>query len=253
MKYLVVGTLPPPALGRSAALLAEVTRLEAEGHEVTVRPIGVGDPASRLSGLLARLGLDTLVMLATAHDRAETGLVLQIEPALVGAGAGRARRAVLLCLLAAALSGWENIEVRVDSFADLPNGLGGRAAALVWKRADRVVVSSLELAEAVAVAGVAEVSSPAAASSALLEDWPPDSDDPDLQQVLAVVRQRAARERERSGRHPDDAAAQLSADASGTAAARSPYGPLEPLIRFAYERPALRDPIRKVRHAIRRR
>jgi hypothetical protein len=268
VRYLIVGTLPPPVLGRSTALLEVVGRLEAEGHEVTVHPVGVGDPASRAGGLLAAGGLDTFAGLLRASDRSSTTLVLQVEPALVGHGAGRVRRALGLLLLSAALRGWKRVEIRVDSFADLPSGVGGRAAGMLWRSADAVVVSSGALAAAVVAAGAAEgsvvVEAPRARAGAGpgaggcggeladgLEEWPPDSDDPDVQAVLAVVRRRAAAEQARSGRLPPDAAAAMLA-AGSTGEPASPYGPLEPVIRFVYERPALREPVRRVRRLVRR-
>lgn len=254
MRYLVVGTLPPPVLGRSAALLAAVSRLEDEGHDVVVRPVGVGDPASRLTGLFAAAGVDTALSLVRAGDRGATVLVIQVEPALVGARPGRLRRAGGLVLLSFALRGWERVVIRVDSFADLPSGLGGRAAASLWRRADSVIVSSQALADAIvatgAVPGVVVVEEVAAASSEV-EDWPADNDDPDVPAVLAIVRRRAAAEQARSGRLPPDAAAAMLA-AGSEGPPPSPYGPLEPLIRYVYERPALREPVRRVRRALRR-
>jgi hypothetical protein len=250
MKYVVVGTLPPPVLGRSAALLAAVRDLEREGHEVTVHPIGVGDPASRLGGLLAWAGLDTALTLERGSRGAR--LVLQVEPALVGEGAGRVRRALCLCLLAGVLRGFEQVTIRVDSFSDLPNGLGGRAAALLWRRADEVVVSSPELGEALTAAGAASGSvmvEPPDPGMLELAPWPADSDDPDVREVLSAVRGRAAVEQARSSRQPADAAAVLLASSGGPAP--SPYGLLEPVIRFAYERPALREPLRRARHLVR--
>lgn len=253
MRYLVVGTLPPPVMGRSAALLAAVNRLEAEGHEVAVLPVGVGDPASRLGGLAAKAGVDVLGALLRRRSRS-TALILQVEPGLVGREPGRLRRAAGLTTLALALTGWQSVEIRIDSFTDLPSGLGGRAAATVWSRADRIVVSSEEQAEMLKAAGGGgladvEIEVEAAETADATLAWPPDSDNPDLQLVQAVLRRRAGAERALSGRRgPDAASAMLAASESP---ARGPYGPIEPVVRFVYERPALRAPARVVRRALR--
>jgi hypothetical protein len=130
----------------------------------------------------------------------------------------------------------------------------------LWRSADTVVVSSHALAQAVVAAGAPEsavvVERPDGHADTVdlvqpIEDWPADSDDPDVPAVLAVVRRRAAAEQALSGRLPPDAAAEMLA-AGSTGEPSSPYGPFEPVVRFVYERPALREPVRRVRRVLRR-
>jgi hypothetical protein len=248
MRVLVIGTLPPPRLPRSASLLAYVDRLESAGDEVLVVPVGVGPTGRRTGGISGRAGLDVLLA-ALLRRRGSDRLVLQVEPALAGSlDAGRLRRAASLSALAGALAGWRDVEVRLESFDDLPGGVGGRAAAALWARATRVVVPTSEQREALhSLAGVAldrvEVEPRPAGEVAGQPAWPT-GDAVSRDSVLAVVRRRAAADRVESGWHRSPAVARLLAE-SGASPASSPYGPFEPVVRYVYERPALRDPVRR--------
>jgi hypothetical protein len=249
VRYLVVGTLPPPRVGRSAALLELVGRLEAEGHEVEVVSVGVGDPATRGAGLAAAAGVDTIWTLLRRRA-GDTRLVVQVEPALIGAQAGRARRTAGLAALSLALSRWSEVEIRVDSFSDLPGGLGGRAAALLWRRATRIVVASeaqreLLCREAQLDSSMVAVEPWVDAAAAESSDWPADGEGLLLADIQSVVGRRAAAERMRSGHVAPDRASRMLESASGPGA-KPAFGVFEPAVRFAYERPALREPLRVV-------
>lgn len=253
MRYLVVGTLPPPRLPRTASLLAEVDRLELEGHEVEVLPVGVGDLAARRGGLGARTGADVLAAVRRRAGAADA-VVVQLEPELAGGlEAGRGRRAAAMLALASSLGSWGEVELRLESFDDLPGGVGGRAAASLWRRATRVVVPTDEQRGALhAQAGVPlerivvarrevpDVSAPWPAGAAATREA-----------VLDVVRRRAAADRVLAGWHSSPAVARMLAESVGPPA--SPFGPLEPLARYVYERPALREPVRRVLRVVRRR
>ena len=271
MRYLVVGTLPPPRLARSVSLLALVDRLEREGHSVEVLPVGVGNPGIRTGGLRARSGADVLLeILRRARDA--DALVIQLDPGLAGSNeAGRARRAISLAALAGALTlaRWRDVEIHIESFGDLPGGVGGRVAALVWRRASRLVVPTPEQREALhdqgrvpldrievspaATAGAPPATAgdrPAAGDGATHPTGWPQGADMSRESVLVEVRRRAAAERVLAGHHPSDAVSRLLAEADESAP-RSPYGRLEPVVRYVYERPALREPVRRVLRVVR--
>ncbi len=250
MRILVVGTLPPPRSPRSASLLAYVDKLVGAGDEVEVVPVGVGPTGPRSGGLSGRAGLDVLLAVLR-RARGTDRLVIQVEPALAGSlDAGRLRRAASLAALAGAVGRWDDVEIRLESFDDLPGGVGGRAAAALWGRATRVVVPTAEQREALhAQAGVATERIEVEGSSApATEDAPPwpSGEAVSRDAVLAVVRRRAAADRVESGWHPSPAVGRLLAESGASPGARSPYGPLEPLVRYVYERPALREPVRRL-------
>lgn len=254
MRYLVVGTLPPPRLPRSVSLLALVDRLEADGHAVEVRPVGVGDPGGRTAGVRAKAGADVLVQVLL-RGRDADALVIQVEPALFGSiEAGRARRAASIATLVAALlfGRWRDVEIRIESFGDVPGGVGGRIAGPLWRRATRVVVPTPEQREMLHRHGGVpldriEVGPPAGRTPAT--GWPR-GEQMNRESVLVAIRRRAAAELVLAGRRPSEAVSRLLAEADDSPP-RSPYGRLEPMIRFVYERPALREPVRRVLRAVR--
>jgi hypothetical protein len=230
VRVLVVGALPPPRSTRSAGLLEAVRALELGGHEVLRLPESAARPS------LARL----VVSLVRRSRRAEA-LVLQIEPGPgLPLGAGRLRRTVQLGALSLALRAWPDVELRIDSSGDLPGGTGGRAAGWLWRRASRVVVRSDEQADqlrrtAGLPAGRVEVEKAAPAPD--LEHFTGIA--PSREAVQALVGRRAAAQRMLVERRPPDAAAGLLR-AGSMSLPPSPFGPLEPVVRYAYEHPALR-------------
>jgi hypothetical protein len=250
VRYLVVGTLPPPRLPRTGSLLAEVDRLEGLGHSVSVAPV-VG--AGGLGGI-PELNVWRILRRRRHGRRVADRLVLQIEPDLAGTlDGGRRRRALSLVLLATGLAGWDDVELRLESFDDMPGGVGGRAAQLVWRLATRVVVptasqrSALHEQAGVPLASIS-VSERAVGDSAA--PWPAGAG-VTREAVMDVVRRRAAADRVLAGWHPTPAVTRMLAEAGGPPP--SPFGPLEPLVRYVYERPALREPVRRVRGVLRRR
>jgi hypothetical protein len=218
-------------------LLEAVRSLELGGHEV-----------QRLPESAARPSLSRLVVSLVRRASGADALVLQIEPGpgMLAAEAGRLRRTLQLGALSLALRAWSDVELRMDSSDDLPGGIGGRAAGWLWRRASRVVVRSEEQADRLRetgsmAAGLVEVEKPAAA---------PDLDHftgiaPSREEVQALVGRRAVAERLRVERRPPDAAAELLR-AGSSPRSPSPFGPLEPAVRYVYERPALRAKARRV-------
>jgi hypothetical protein len=253
MRYLVVGTLPPPRLARTASLLAYLDELEGAGHEVDLVRVGVGSTSARSGGLSAISGadvLDSIARGARSHDR----LVVQLEPGLVGSlEAGRGRRAASLLALGLVLALWKEVELRLESFDDLPGGVGGRAARSMWSRASRVVVpTEAQRLELHAQAGV-----PFERIEVFLEAGPADGPRPEWpagelvsrDAVMSVVRRRAATDELLAGWYPSAAVSRMLAEA-GAGPAPSPFGPFEPVVRYVYERPALREPARRVQRVL---
>ena len=197
MRVLVVGSLPPPDGERAKALRSEVVRLLAEGHSVEVV---APNPAAAAHRYLVPAGLAGCLRLATMVGRYDA-VVVQVEPGLPARPqAGRLEQAASLAAFSLALRRGRDVVLRLERVLDLPGGPGGRAALRVWQSAWRIEVGSEdERAALVLAAGeIADrvVVSPAAAGDPGLDDggWG-EGADASAENVLELVRRRAARER----------------------------------------------------------
>jgi len=197
VRVLVVGSLPPPERARAEALRAQVVDLLAEGH--TVEVVGL-DPVATAHRYLAASGVPGCLQLA-AMVRGFDLVVVQLQPGLpVRARAGQFERALSLRAFAFALRRARHVVVRIESMEDLPGGPGGRAALRVWRGAERIVVGDEDQRDRFvdAVGRHAEllaVSSPEPRRTDDDEGSWGDSSDASLENVLELVRLRAARER----------------------------------------------------------
>jgi hypothetical protein len=139
VKILVVGSVPPPLGGRRGSLLAEVLRLQQEGHEVEIFSL---DRLAAAHRYLAGPGFASVVEIGVFARRAEA-VIVQLEPGLpVRHSAGRSERMAALTGLAAILRRCPDVTVRLCQPSDLPGGLGGRAALALWKAASRIEVGN---------------------------------------------------------------------------------------------------------------
>ncbi|HLI15915.1 MAG TPA: hypothetical protein VKV23_07685 [Acidimicrobiales bacterium] len=213
MRVLVVGTVPPSG-GSFAQLLGEVAAdLAEQGHTVEVCSPDARAAAHR-TARLDGLWLALEVALGAARFDA---LVLRLEPGVpCRPTTGRLGRALALVALGAALRLWRDVTIRVDSPAPIPGGFGGRAARGVWASARRIVVGCEEDAAQLAAApgverGRIAVEPPGRSEHAGGRDgWPAPTEEDLQEEVLALVRIRAA-----SGRGCNDARAALGAASAG--------------------------------------
>jgi hypothetical protein len=194
---LVVGSLPPPERARSVSLRAEVTALLADGHSVEVV---APDPLATAHRYLGAGGLPGCLQLWPMVGRFDSVLV-QLQSGLpVRARAGRFERAVSLTAFSLVLRRGAHVVVRLESLDDLPGGPGGSAALRVWRRAERIELGDEEQ-QAAFVAAVGRRAERLVVSASTVP--PPDDDegewtdgeDASIEQVLALVRKRATRER----------------------------------------------------------
>lgn len=269
MTVLVAGSLPPPDSGRGIALVHAVTTLLSEGHEVETLAL---EPVATAHGYLGPGGLPACLRLARRAPRYEA-VVIQLEPGLpVRTKAGRVERALSLLALSIVLRRARDTTIRLNQVEDLPGGLGGRGALEVWRRADRVVVGDSRALEALLAAapslGERTTVAPAPLPSAPGDggDWG-DGADASAENVLALVRARAAAERRSLAadnglrvagwdRLPAPGAGLIEIDASASRAIRQPGlgGLARAALAIADRRPYLRPvaaTIRATRRAAR--
>ncbi len=137
MKILVVGSLPPPECARAEALRAEVVWLLSEGHTVEVV---APDPVATAHRYMTTGGIAGCLRLATMVSGFDS-VVVQLRPGLpVRERAGRLERALSLVALSFAVRRGRQVAIRLERPDDLPGGPGGRAALLLWRSAERIVV-----------------------------------------------------------------------------------------------------------------
>jgi len=197
VRILVLGSLPPPERARSLALRTEVAQLLAEGHTVEVvspYPVATAHRYLGATGLPGCLQLWTIV---AGFD----SVVVQLQPGLpVRAKAGHLERALSLMAFSLALARGRHVVIRLESPDDLPGGARGSAANRFWQRAERIVVNN----EDQRAAFVAEIGKRAERLNVVVSrcekvddeegGWG-DGSDASIEDVLALVRRRAARER----------------------------------------------------------
>jgi hypothetical protein len=198
MRVLVVGSLPPPDGDRARALRSEVARLLGEGHTVEVVAPNPLATAHRYLGPAGIVGCIRLATMAGGYD----AVVVQVEPGLpVRARAGRLERALSWFSFSFALRRAHNVEIRLECEADLPGGPGGRAALQAWRSADRIVVGGEDQRSGFLLA-VGRAGDRSVVISPPVQ--PLDTDevggwgegaDASAENVLELVRSRAARER----------------------------------------------------------
>ena len=197
MRILVVGSLPPSESARAEALRVEVVGLLAEGHTVEVVAL---DPVATAHRYLTMGGIPGCVRIATMVSGFDS-VVVQLQPGLpVRVRASRLERALSLIALSFALRRGRQVVIRLERPEDLPGGPSGRAALRVWRRADRIVVGGEDQrAEFIAEVGkqaerLVVSSPPAQQEDADAGGWGKGSD-ASVEDVLELVRKRAARER----------------------------------------------------------
>jgi hypothetical protein len=197
MKVLVVGSLPPPERARSEALRAEVVSLLADGDTVE---IVAPDPVATAHRYLTAGGLPACIQVATMVSGFDS-VIVQLQPGLpVRARAGRLERSVCLFAFALVLRRAHRVEIRLERLEDLPGGPGGRAALRLWRAAERVVTEDEEqrarfLDEVGRQADRLVVTSRPAVEVADDEGAWADGEVASVENVLELVRRRAARER----------------------------------------------------------
>ncbi len=196
MRVLVVGSLPPPDGERAKALRSEVVRLLAEGHSVEVV---APNPVAAAHRYLPA-GLPGCLRLAKMLGRYDSGVV-QVEPGLpVRTQAGPLEQAASLAAFSLALRRGREVVLRLERVLDLPGGPGGRAALRVWQSAWRIEVGSEDERAALvraagAIADRVVVSRAEAADPGLDDGGWGEGADASAENVLELVRRRAARER----------------------------------------------------------
>jgi len=198
VRVLVVGSTPPGGGTFARALAARATERQEQGDVVEILSPDVASAAHR-SGRLDGFFLATrLAWLARRFDAVE----LRIEPGVpCRSTTSRLARAGYLLALGAALRRFSEVTLRPDTPIPIPGGLGGRAPAPMWAAASRIVVwNEDDEAMAVRTPGVApgtvEIAPRLSATAATESSWP-SATDPDLRvAALAVVRERAARDRQ---------------------------------------------------------
>jgi hypothetical protein len=201
MRVLVIGSLPPPERPRSEALRAEVTGLLADGHAVEVV---APDPVATAHRYLALTGLPGCLQLLWMISGFDS-VIVQLQPGLpVRSRAGRFERVVSLFAFSLVVRRGHEVVLRLQSLADLPGGVGGAAAFRLWRRADRIVIGSDDelalFAEAVGkkAARLEVTASRVREGDDDAEGWG-DAAEPFVEDVLALVRKRAALERRALG------------------------------------------------------
>ena len=197
MRVLVAGSLPPPESARATALRSEVARLLAEGNTVEVV---APDPVATAHRYLSPAGLAGCVRLASMVSSFDS-VVVQVEPGLpVRARAGRLERALSLLAFSLVVRRGRDVVIRLDRLNDLPGGPSGRAALQVWRNAERIVVGSEDQRVAF-VTAVGSQQSRCVVSSARSrgeegdDGWWGEGGEASAENVLELVRVRAARER----------------------------------------------------------
>ena len=197
MKVLVLGSLPPPVRPRSQSLRAEVVALLADGNTVeVVSP----DPVATAHRYLSASGLPGCAQLWTMVSGFDS-MVVQLQPGLpVRPKAGPLERALSLVAFSLVMSRGRHVVLRLESPEDLPGGPGGRWAARLWRKAERVVVKDEDQRASFrqALGKRAEHIDVVVLGSDAAEDddggWG-EAGDASIEDVLALVRKRAARER----------------------------------------------------------
>jgi hypothetical protein len=246
-------------------LRTEVVGLLAEGHTVEVV---APDPVATAHRYIPASGIPACVRLWTMVAGFDS-VVVQLQPGLpVRQRAGRLERELSLLALSLVLRRGRHVVVRLESLDDLPGGPGGRGAVLLWRSADRIVVGSdAERAALVAAVGVpldSAVTGPRVAhgvAAAPGDDggWGEGSD-LSAENVLDLVRMRAARERQEIAGESAHLPGWERLPATGIASAeldlalsRSPERPRTPgdiarsALAVADRRPALRPVVRALR------
>lgn len=196
MRVLVVGSLPPPVDERAKSLLRAVADLADGGDVVETAALSPVAAAHRYLGAPGLVACARVARLAPRYD----AVVVQFEPGLpVRKTAGQLERAACLLALFVALRRAHVLTLRLHGADDLPGGAGGRAAELLWRRADRVVAGSEVVA---ALLGATGVEPSVVDVEATVPEAPPDDGgwgegaDASAERVLALVRERAAHERQ---------------------------------------------------------
>ncbi len=269
MRVLVVGSLPPPESARAGALRTEVVGLLAEGHTVEVV---APDPVATAHRYISASGIPACVRLWTMVSGFDS-VVVQLQPGLpVRERAGRLERELSLVALSLVLRRGRHVVVRLESLDDLPGGPAGRGALLLWRSADRIVVGSdAERAALVAAVGAPLESAVTGsrpehgAPAARADDggWGEGSDI-SAENVLELVRMRAARERQELAGESAHLPGWERLPATGVASAeldlaqsRAPERPRTPgdiarsVLAVADRRPVLRPVVRAIRVAYR--
>jgi|GEM_PF-628104 hypothetical protein len=270
VRILVVGSLPPSESARAEALRVEVVGLLAEGHTVEVVAL---DPVATAHRYLTMGGIPGCVRVATLVSGFDS-VVVQLQPGLpVRERAGSLERNLSLVALSFALRRGRQVVIRLERLDDLPGGAGGRAALFLWRSAERIVVGGDDQRAAFFAAVGRPAEGMVIGSSREHDVHEVDADDlgwgegtdTSAENVLELVRKRAARERRQlAASESAHFAGWDRLPASGTAfteldsaVSQSPHGPRTPgdlarsALAVADRRPLLRPAVRVVRAGFR--
>ena len=229
MRILVAAPYPPAADPAAREAVRAVERFVARGHEVEVL-----SPLPSAAGAHAPLaGLRGAVTLARQARRFDALYLLVGRHMLFRPEVPQLRRILDSLALAAALRRWGRTTADVGDLSDVPGSGGGLSGRIVWGALDQVLVSGEQVRghlsalarvrpSRIAVKAPSEepatgatpgpaAGAPAAGASAPPPELPPwkASTPPDWADLMAQVRERAARDRkhlEAANRRPGPAA-----------------------------------------------
>ncbi len=194
---LVVGTTPPGGGAFASALAARAVERRESGDEVVILSPDAGSAAHRTGRLDGFFLAARLAWLARRFDAVE----LRIEDGMpCRSTSNRLARGAYLLALGAALGRYGEVTVRPDTPIPIPGGLGGRATRRMWAKASRIVVwndadEEMMLRTPGVTTGAVEIADRQPLAPERERSWPTATATDLRSEAMAVVRERAARDR----------------------------------------------------------